>query len=428
MVRTHGFEKPFDAHQVASWFVFGYFAVFYAVFYAPIHTDAAGIVCTALYVLCVIGTVATNLMVVKTDPVDPGAKAKRAADAAGTVAPTPEDTSPYNFCYLCNAHVHKRSKHCRRCDKCVDVFDHHCPWLNTCVGAINYRYFLSLLVATLSLTLLQVVTALHAILRLATSRDAALADLHAVYDGFPAVAYLVLHIFTLVLVALAWLGLMQLFTFHIGLIYTGVTTYEFIVAQRNKIKARDAERGADYVPTCADKVEGWVQRNAPCLAVCDLCEAPPAKAPAPAKPQPSKKPGRAAKSSARLENMRQATATPKAATDQPADKAPKVRVGSDEAAEEFSDDGMDETSAATIPAYMEQVPSPLRPPTAMEEIHIDTRVPEPPPRPPKSPKSPRDAPPPSRAVPVVPPRGSPPPDAPGPRSNPNEQVLQSNRL
>jgi len=32
-----------------------------------------------------------------------------------------------------------KTKHCRKCDKCVDGFDHHCLWLNTCVGSRNYR-------------------------------------------------------------------------------------------------------------------------------------------------------------------------------------------------------------------------------------------------------------------------------------------------
>lgn len=46
------------------------------------------------------------------------------------------------------------SKHCRTCGKCVQNFDHHCKWLNTCVGKKNYRYFLILMGAVAVMTTL----------------------------------------------------------------------------------------------------------------------------------------------------------------------------------------------------------------------------------------------------------------------------------
>ena len=49
------------------------------------------------------------------------------------------------FCILCDHLVSKESHHCFRCERCAYDFDHHCKYLNVCIGGKNYIAFLKLL-------------------------------------------------------------------------------------------------------------------------------------------------------------------------------------------------------------------------------------------------------------------------------------------
>ncbi|KAG9412774.1 Chitin synthase, class 2 [Aphanomyces cochlioides] len=51
-----------------------------------------------------------------------------------------------SYCRKCRNHRPSRAHHCSICDMCVDQMDHHCPWINNCVGVNNTRYFCSFLI------------------------------------------------------------------------------------------------------------------------------------------------------------------------------------------------------------------------------------------------------------------------------------------
>lgn len=54
---------------------------------------------------------------------------------------------PEYVCPYCILKKHKGTKHCFVCKKCIRHYDHHCVWLNSCIGKTNHKVFIVFLVA-----------------------------------------------------------------------------------------------------------------------------------------------------------------------------------------------------------------------------------------------------------------------------------------
>lgn len=141
----HGFMQPHSRHQKASWVVFAFNLVleclivgyYNAVIPITGREEVNGTLGT-LFVLLDLLVLLLAVLATITDPSDPVVKWERYCKLSNQPFPDEE----YDlFCQWCDCHVMDKTKHCGRCNRCTKDFDHHCNWLNNCVGSKNYKYF-----------------------------------------------------------------------------------------------------------------------------------------------------------------------------------------------------------------------------------------------------------------------------------------------
>ena len=148
--RRSGFSRPFHPFQLLSWVVFALFLLIFHLLLVPFLVDSI-----LLPLFLALSWTLTTIIVVsayRCCACDPSLPPPRPTRSSSTITPLPPTPLPLpapttKHCRWCSASVPLSAHHCRLCDKCVPVFDHHCLWLNTCVGAANYRAFLALLSA-----------------------------------------------------------------------------------------------------------------------------------------------------------------------------------------------------------------------------------------------------------------------------------------
>uniref|UniRef100_A0A4W3IRS7 Palmitoyltransferase n=1 Tax=Callorhinchus milii TaxID=7868 RepID=A0A4W3IRS7_CALMI len=132
--------------------------------------------------------------------------------------PGEQKTLRLRRCGYCLIQQPMRAKHCHTCQHCVRRYDHHCPWIENCVGERNHRLF---------------------VLYLALQLFILLWGFHIAWSGFsPAITWndwLRLNAFLLmafVLISVCLAVVLLLLVSHLYLVSNNTTTWEFMSRHR----------------------------------------------------------------------------------------------------------------------------------------------------------------------------------------------------
>jgi len=114
----------------------------------------------------------------------------------------------------------------------VAVFDHHCKWLNNCIGSLNYKSFFLLVLIYEFQLLFTITTGLFiAVQSFLQEDDRALTHSSKVIS----IAFVVLQI-------VKFIGLLQLLAWHLWFLREGITTYEYVVELREVLDLKEKRK------------------------------------------------------------------------------------------------------------------------------------------------------------------------------------------
>ncbi|KAM8975262.1 palmitoyltransferase ZDHHC20 [Pelodytes ibericus] len=126
---------------------------------------------------------------------------------------TASATRAIRYCDRCQLIKPDRCHHCSACDVCVLKMDHHCPWVNNCVGYSNYKFFLLFLMYSLIYCLFIAATVLQYFIKFWTNE---LQDTSAKFHV----------LFLFFVAAMFFISILSLFSYHCWLVGKNRSTIE----------------------------------------------------------------------------------------------------------------------------------------------------------------------------------------------------------
>jgi len=271
-VRKNGFQFPCHPQQISTYVVFGFDLItFYGVNMLSMGGNPTVVVsCGTAYGLICVAVVVLAWKATSCDPTDAVLYEQLAKKAKS------ERFNPGRLeyrCFVCDGYVTDRAKHCGECNRCVETFDHHCRWLNNCVGAKNYCYFFSLICSVFLMSLMHNITSIIVIVHFWALQTPHVSQTHlSVFTKNLFTEFTVL-LGVACTFNLATLGfLIHLIGYHVMLMCKGLTTFEYLRGD----KPRTSKLYIKVVRDTEADVE-LPQKKAPLPCVCTTVKDPPLK-------------------------------------------------------------------------------------------------------------------------------------------------------
>jgi hypothetical protein len=231
LYKQNGFFPPFPFQQIITWIFFLINTIFFSYFLLILEINIKSltiIIFTFLTIFVIFFAIITTII----DPADDLLKKeikKKKFHEINNLHYQLEISRLEPFCIICCSNIANNSKHCKKCNKCVNSFDHHCNWLNNCIGKTNYPFFYALLIV-LIFDLFFIGGVGFYIYICATLEEK------------KKLIYIFNLIFNFIDLIIGF-NLSYLFVIHSYFIYKGISTYEYILSKENNNNNKDGQNG-----------------------------------------------------------------------------------------------------------------------------------------------------------------------------------------
>lgn len=245
--RIHGLQLPLNYLQVLGWMVFVITTLLNFVILVQIQFDDLKFASIVIFTLLYIFHVVSHLTALLLDPSESDLRKQEVNTVPEFDRTIHAHVIENGRCHLCNINTtDKKTKHCGICNKCVYHFDHHCKWLNNCIGRRNYVAFIICVVSALLISLFTSILCLtDIVLFFKDSNEFSSVALNFINctetannEGSKYCRNSTLFLTFLVTFCISGLAiscaLLHLLCFHIYISVLDVSTYEYIMKNSNK--------------------------------------------------------------------------------------------------------------------------------------------------------------------------------------------------